>query len=1207
MKKLLAILLSLTMVLSLASCGSQEPPTAAPTEAPATETPTVAPATEEPMTEPSTEAPTTEAPTTEPPTTEPTTEAPTEAPGPRLLTYQEYAEAPLDSEVIIQGTVQLMAYNTKEKTANIFLADEDGAYYVYQMTVSRKDSKSIKEGTVLQVKGFKTEWSGEIEITDGEYEILKDQEGVSPKAVDLTAMTDEAALKEQMNRRVSFSDGYVVASTTEDGGFAPFLYGWNGAGSEGDDLYFRAAFGDRTLTFVVESDEFDPDTDLYKAVQALEIDQMLDLESFLYWYEGPQPHVCGLKAAPAGTKPEGVMTYDEYVAAAADSEVTVEGYIQQAAFNADNGFVNLFLADGDAAYFIFRMNCTAEEAANMQGGQKIRVTGLKTEWNGQVEISDGKFVPMEGTYLNEPFNVTKLLGKEEELKAAVNRRIGIRSAQVTATKDADDEDQPFLYKYNGSGEDGDDLYFTVTVAGSSYVMVVESDEYPAGSEIYEAVKKLKIGDTIDLEGFLYWYEGPQPHIYSVKESEAPALSAMSYADFLAAEPESEVMVDAYIQQMSRNEESGKYSLFLAAPQDEQGLFPSYYVYDMELTEEEAEELQQFDHILVTGFKGEWSGETEILDASFEKLEGSFQSDPIPADELFARGEALDDYMNARISLKAVTVIPSLTEDGEAHPFLYQWNGTGEEGDDIYFKALAGGREYTFVVESDEFGPDSAEYQAAQTLKIGDVLELEAFLYWYEGPQPHISFLNRSYLKSSEEVSTFGEYFLAEPETEITVEGYVRLVSSYQEEEGQGYVNVYLDDNNGGYYIYKLPVEEEQLEELNADSVLLQVKGYRGEWSGMIEVTDVSEWTVLEPEAGPGMDGGSLDMTGLLQMEDTASLNYFIARPISLKTAIVVPSRNEAGEEFPFLYQWNGTGEEGDDIYFNVRLDETVLTVTVEADECGPDSKAYREAQGLSIGDVIDLEGFLYWYEGPQPHITVIDGFRYAKQENALTYYEYMAAEKDAAVAVDGYVQSYTVYEKNGEIFANLFLHDRIGAYYVYALKLTEEEAQEFTELEGVRMMIRGYRSEWSGEIEVTDAESYEIYRDENDTFLAKPADITEILGDEEALAALMNCRTAVRGAEVIASEASDGTELPFLYKWNGTGDKGDDLYFKVRVGEHELTLVVEADEYNLDTELYQAVEALNVGDKVDLTAFLYWYEGPQPHLSGLAPAAEPAE
>ena len=57
--------------------------------------------------------------------------------------------------------------------------------------------------------------------------------------------------------------------------------------------------------------------------------------------------------------------------------------------------------------------------------------------------------------------------------------------------------------------------------------------------------------------------------------------------FLAAEPESEVMVDAYIQQMSRNEESGKYSLFLAAPQDEQGLFPSYYVYDMELTEEEA--------------------------------------------------------------------------------------------------------------------------------------------------------------------------------------------------------------------------------------------------------------------------------------------------------------------------------------------------------------------------------------------------------------------------------------------------------------------------------------------------------------------------------------------------------------------------------------------------------------------------------------------
>jgi hypothetical protein len=33
--------------------------------------------------------------------------------------------------------------------------------------------------------------------------------------------------------------------------------------------------------------------------------------------------------------------------------------------------------------------------------------------------------------------------------------------------------------------------------------------------VYEAVKALNVGDTVDMEGFLYWYEGVNPHITSV--------------------------------------------------------------------------------------------------------------------------------------------------------------------------------------------------------------------------------------------------------------------------------------------------------------------------------------------------------------------------------------------------------------------------------------------------------------------------------------------------------------------------------------------------------------------------------------------------------------------------------------------------------------------------------------------------------------------
>jgi hypothetical protein len=33
--------------------------------------------------------------------------------------------------------------------------------------------------------------------------------------------------------------------------------------------------------------------------------------------------------------------------------------------------------------------------------------------------------------------------------------------------------------------------------------------------VYKAVEGLKVGDVVDMTGYLYWYEGVQPHIISV--------------------------------------------------------------------------------------------------------------------------------------------------------------------------------------------------------------------------------------------------------------------------------------------------------------------------------------------------------------------------------------------------------------------------------------------------------------------------------------------------------------------------------------------------------------------------------------------------------------------------------------------------------------------------------------------------------------------
>ena len=45
------------------------------------------------------------------------------------------------------------------------------------------------------------------------------------------------------------------------------------------------------------------------------------------------------------------------------------------------------------------------------------------------------------------------------------------------------------------------------------------------TEVYKAVEALNVGDVVDVEGFLYWYEGPNLHITSLTVSDAPSQKA----------------------------------------------------------------------------------------------------------------------------------------------------------------------------------------------------------------------------------------------------------------------------------------------------------------------------------------------------------------------------------------------------------------------------------------------------------------------------------------------------------------------------------------------------------------------------------------------------------------------------------------------------------------------------------------------------------
>ena len=233
----------------------------------------------------------------------------------------------------------------------------------------------------------------------------------------------------------------------------------------------------------------------------------------------PETTVTPVVDDPA-VKSEGVMTYAEYAAAAVDAPVVVECYVQahQSWWESEGqGLITVYAQDLDGAYFLYNMACSEEDAARLVPGTKIKVTGYKSEWSGEVEIIDATFEILEGSYVAEPLDVTALLGTDELLNHQ-NMLVSFKGMTVAPSYDSEGNEVAFLYKWNGTGADGDDLYFNVSIGDATYNLCVESYLCGPGTEVYEAVKGLQIGEVIDLEGFLYWYNGANPHITAVSSA-----------------------------------------------------------------------------------------------------------------------------------------------------------------------------------------------------------------------------------------------------------------------------------------------------------------------------------------------------------------------------------------------------------------------------------------------------------------------------------------------------------------------------------------------------------------------------------------------------------------------------------------------------------------------------------------------------------------
>lgn len=196
------------------------------------------------------------------------------------------------------------------------------------------------------------------------------------------------------------------------------------------------------------------------------------------------------------------MSYSEYVAAAEQTEVTIDCYVQDTQSWWDEK-ISVYAADKNGAYFIYNMACSKEDAAKLTPGTEIIVKGYKTSWAGEVEIGDATFTFADGknTYVAAAKDVTSYVGTDT-METYMNQLVSFTDMTVEAVS----------YKNN---EPGDDIYVTLSKNGTKVEFCLEYYLNGDDADFYNTVGNLQAGQTVDVTAYLYWYEGPDGHLTAV--------------------------------------------------------------------------------------------------------------------------------------------------------------------------------------------------------------------------------------------------------------------------------------------------------------------------------------------------------------------------------------------------------------------------------------------------------------------------------------------------------------------------------------------------------------------------------------------------------------------------------------------------------------------------------------------------------------------
>ena len=196
------------------------------------------------------------------------------------VNWAEFMATDNDTAIIIEGYVQ-GKQSWWDNKCSLYLQDENGGYFVYELTCSEEDYARLTVGTKIRVTGYKTSWADLHEVDSGAtFEIIDGSYIATP--VDVTDKLGTNDLFNYQTMLVEFKGLTVVEIE------------YKGGEQRGDDIYVTLSYEGKEYDFCIERYLTGPETDVYLAVEALKEGDVIDVVGFAYWYNGINTHITSI-------------------------------------------------------------------------------------------------------------------------------------------------------------------------------------------------------------------------------------------------------------------------------------------------------------------------------------------------------------------------------------------------------------------------------------------------------------------------------------------------------------------------------------------------------------------------------------------------------------------------------------------------------------------------------------------------------------------------------------------------------------------------------------------------------------------------------------------------------------------------------------------------------------------------------------------------